>query len=190
MVERCEGIGYAWAWKGGYNDNLAPMAGAGFIWKRGECYCWDEFAQNWFVTPCPAPESGCCEALLSANSFGPVASEPFATAGTRSSGTMQRGDARRRPGRKTLVLPITVNAPVGATVMALEYSVPRGWEVLRISDEGQWDAVHRKVKWGPFFEDLSRTVTFTARALRRPAPIDGFHGTVSIDGINELIGRE
>ncbi len=189
-VELCEVIGYACAWKRGCNDNLASMVRAAFIWKRGECYCRDDIALNWFPTPCPAPVAGCCPADPSAIAFDPVASEPFATAGIRSSGTMQRGEARRRPGKKTLVLPITVSAPVGASVMALEYSVPRGWKVLAISDEGQWDGVHRKVKWGPFFTDLSRTVTFTARALRRPAPIEGFWGTVSIDGINERIVPE
>jgi len=189
-VELCEVIGYACAWKRGCNDNLAPMVRAGFIWKRGECYCWDDIARNWFPTPCPAPASGFCPADASALSFAPVASEPFAAAAIQSSSGMQRGEARRRPGKKTLVMPITVSAPAGASVMALEYSVPGGWEVLTISDAGQWDPIHRKVKWGPFFEDLSRTVTLEVRSLARPAPFEGFWGTVSIDGINQRIGPE
>ena len=42
MVELGEIIGYAWAW------------------KRGKCYCCDDIELNWFLTPCPAPASGCC----------------------------------------------------------------------------------------------------------------------------------
>ncbi len=59
-IELCEMTGYACAWKKGCNDNLTEMTRAAFIWKRGECYCWEEAQQDWFLTPCPAPLSGCC----------------------------------------------------------------------------------------------------------------------------------
>ncbi len=104
------------------------------------------------------------------------------------------GAANRRLDREfhggTVTIAITISAPVGASAMALEYEVPNGWEVLEASDGGQWDAVHRKVKWGPFFDDLSRELTFTVRPLMNGVSTDDFFGTVSIDGINRRIVQE
>jgi predicted esterase len=59
-IQMCEMIGYACAWKDGCNDDLAGMTRAAFIWKAGECYCWDSSEQTWMPTTCPAPPSGCC----------------------------------------------------------------------------------------------------------------------------------
>jgi len=92
-------------------------------------------------------------------------------------------------------VPITIEAPDGTAVMAVEYQVPKGWTVTAISDGGVWDDVHRKVKWGPFFENLSRTVTLTvsgATGNRRldDFSLDGFCGTVSFDGVNRPIAAE
>jgi hypothetical protein len=67
--------------------------------------------------------------------------------------------------------------------------------VTSISDDGSWDAAHRKIKWGPFFDDLSRTVMFQVRpvmgleggktrALRGGPRSIGLSGTVSFDGVN------
>jgi hypothetical protein len=85
--------------------------------------------------------------------------------------------------------------------MALEMGLPLGWVLDGISDGGKWDALHRKVKWGPFMDNLSRTVTFTARrrttlpiakarAVRGAQRREGFSGTVSFDGVNYPIAVE
>ena len=82
--------------------------------------------------------------------------------------------------------------------MALEVYIPRGWQVTTVSEAGAWDASHHKIKWGPFFEDASRTVTFTVRrSLRDVTPTHtklsreprerGFAATVSLDGANQPI---
>ncbi len=83
-------------------------------------------------------------------------------------------------GRRTLTVSITVEGLLGASAVSVAYGIPEGWEVLDISDAGQWDAIHRKVKWGPFLDNLSRTVTFTARALTEDARMDGFSGIVPV----------
>jgi hypothetical protein len=67
-------------------------------------------------------------------------------------------------GTRLLEVPITVKAPPGTSAMALDCAVPLGWRVIGVSDGGVWDKLHGKVKWGPFMDDLSRTVSFTARA--------------------------
>jgi hypothetical protein len=94
---------------------------------------------------------------------------------------------------------VTIDAPTTASAVALEVVVPAGWTVTTISDGGLWDEAHRKVKWGPFFESLSRTVTFEVSPIGPPRgvktgrlrgfePLSRISGTVSFDGVNESIG--
>ena len=87
--------------------------------------------------------------------------------------------------------------------MALELNMPQGWAVKTISDDGNWDEVNQKVKWGPYFDPLSRTITVTLtrstprdrtamdRGLGTPRPERplwrGFIGTVSFDGLTQPI---
>ena len=63
---------------------------------------------------------------------------------------------------------------------------------------GAWDGKYRKVKWGPFFSELTRTLTVTVqrpnvrstvklRRRLRVERLDGFSGTVSFDGVNRAI---
>jgi hypothetical protein len=191
-------IGYACAWLAGCNDDLAGMARAAYLWKNGECYCWDEVQENWFPTSCPPPDSGYCAAASPPQALsGQVALARVVASATAK--TSVRSIRSRRVGTTQEVkMPITIEAPEGTSVMALEIEVPSGWKVVDISDAGQWDEAHRKVKWGLFFDDLSRTVTFTARRsvdkvstkLRRltdEAGVVGFLGRVSFDGVNHPI---
>jgi hypothetical protein len=95
-------------------------------------------------------------------------------------------------------IPISVEAPPGTTAMALEVELPRGWAVIDVSDGGRWDEAHNKVKWGPYFDALSRTVTFEARRMVPPRSVrftrlvpigrsTDLTGTVSFDGVNQPI---
>ena len=80
----------------------------------------------------------------------------------------------------------------------MEVVVPTGWRITDISDDGTWDGMYGKIKWGPYLNDLSRTFTFmvsTPRAKgtnpnrggRKSPPTERFLGTVSFDGINQPI---
>ena len=66
--------------------------------------------------------------------------------------------------------------------MGLEYQIPMGWKVTAISHGGAWDQRHRKVKWGPFFENLSRTVSLTVTWPAEKLKTDGLTGAVT-DGV-------
>ncbi len=198
QVSLCELITYACAWKAGCNDDMAGMARAAFVWRNGECYCWDEAGQNWFPTTCPAPPSGACGSPLAAN---PIPGEGTAMFDWRTS--TPSGESATRGGRSGLRREVTVSvsivAPPGTTAMALDMEIPRGWQVKASSDDGDWDATHRKIKWGPFFDDLTRTITFKLGAtaskgtvsprseLATKPRLDGLTGTVSFDGVNEPI---
>lgn len=194
-ITLCELVGHACAWLRGCNDDLAGLTRGAYIWRHGECYCWHEVEQNWFPTDCPPPSSGLCGGAalgLGDGEIGPP--DPgHAVAYLRSS----RVDSRHSRAKEMKAL-IVIDAPGQTSAMALDFVLPTGWELTSISDGGQWDETHRKVKWGPFYDDLSRRITFNARrtggSVISPTRVsagernDGrFSGTVSFDGLNQPI---
>ena len=194
-ISMCELIGYACAWLLGCNDDLAGMTRAAYIWRNGECYCWDAGEANWFPSSCPSSAPWCCDGT----DPGGNASQPASTTALGGASASIRSVSKSRTSRvRELKVPITIEAPAGASAVALELHVPRGWNVTAISDGGGWDESSRKVKWGPFMDDLSRTVTFKATRTggamspktdlatdaTRPTR---FRGTVSFDGVNQPI---
>ena len=192
QVEICELASYACRWRSGCNADGAGAIMAATIWTSTECYC--TAADYWESASCPPPTSLRCEtrgrrgeaengsATRSADSGGATARMLFMP------GTEQR-ESRRAEVR------ITTKAPEEALVMGLEYQIPMGWKVTAISHGGAWDHRHRKVKWGPFFENLSRTVSLTvtwpADKLKTDgltgAVTDGFAGVVWFDGVGYRI---
>jgi len=196
-ITLCELVGYACAWMHGCNDNLAGLVRAAYIWMHGECYCWDDAGGNWFPTRCPPPPSGCCPVTTTGANSGYGAEARLTNPGHAIAHVDYNRDTRKGVVRE-LEVPITIEAPAGTSAAALDFKIPKGWEVISISDDGEWDEFNRKVKWGPFFEDLSRTVTFkvrrladtgrlAARGLKTRVHPDSFTGTVSFDGVNHTI---
>lgn len=199
QITVCELTGYACAWKRGCNDDITGVARAAFVWRNGECYCWDDTQQNWFPTPCSPDAFGCCNS----SSIGAIID--YDTPARASISVSENNFPRIQPVHRNrykmipeLNVPISIEAPEGSTVMALEVKVPKGIRVTEISDGGEWDEIHRKIKWGPFFEKLSRTISFkisaamskiiakTNRTMDR-LRMAGFSGTVSFDGLNHPI---
>lgn len=104
---------------------------------------------------------------------------------------------------RTLTLPVRAGVPFAVTnrvsagdevlVYAVEETVPPGWSVGKISFSGFIDLAHGKIKWGPFFDRESRSLTYE---LIAPAETTGsvalvgiasFNGdTVAIQGITQL----
>jgi hypothetical protein len=187
-VTLCEVIGYACSWIRGCNDDLSGMTRAAYVWRSGECYCWDDGQQKWSPTSCPAPESGCCPA----SNGGAAADDSIIPIEVPSTITVLHKISVR-----TWNIPVTVEPPIGTSAVAFEVQLPAGWVVTTISDDGAWDNVHRKIKWGPFFDDSARTVTFQVRPAVEPGGktrtmrggprLRGVSGTVSFDGVNHPI---
>ncbi|MFQ5589840.1 MAG: Kazal-type serine protease inhibitor family protein, partial [Phycisphaerae bacterium] len=195
-VSMCELVGYACAWMTGCNDDLAGMTRTAYVWRSGECYCWDDGQGNWFPSSCTDNASSvCCPGGPPGSSGAGIS--PGVTLGSaiaevrplRTGRDIASGDVR---------VPITIEAPAGTKAVGVECLVPAGWEITAITDGGVWDASHRKVKWGPFLDNLSRTVSFKAhrtfetataktRRLRDRGGLSGFTGTVSFDGVNQAI---
>lgn len=196
-ISLCEMTGYACAWKAGCHDDLAGMTRAAFVWRNGECYCWAEPQPNWFATSCPPPPTGMCRSQRGIDSSDTAA--PVADSGAQAIAVAAVA-AHKEPLTRVreLTIPITIDAPTDASAMAVECAVPKGWEITAMSEDGQWDAVHRKVKWGPYFQTLSRTVSLTARytgktgvrSIRSPRDRHtsrDFSVTVSFDGVNSSL---
>lgn len=194
-ISLCELIGYACAWLTGCHDDLAGMTRAAFVWRSGECYCWDDLERNWFPTACPAANSGCCgDANGLRPALGGSATNRVAAIG-RGATDSGRGSKSRGVMGRSITLGVDVVAPQDAMSMALEIAVPSGWEVTGISDGGSWDTAHGKVKWGPYTDSLPRALNFTVEpTMTRLIPATGrgsyatqFPGTVSFDGINQRV---
>ena len=197
-VEMCEAIGYACAWKAGCNDKLAEMTRAAYIWVSGEYYCFDEIEGDWFPAEEPPNGCGCCTVSTVTTVFAGYGDPVDETQGGATIEWTPAPSAKRG-NRYYRDVFVTVTAPEGTLAVALEIAIPKGSIVADISDGGVIDEVHRKVKWGPFFDDLSRTVGFSIRvpwsrekarsltdSVRSAQPIE-LTGTVSFDGVNQPI---
>ena len=84
-----------------------------------------------------------------------------------------------------LTVSIEIVAPPSpdTEVVGIEDVPPSGWtDVSNISDGGVYDSDNEKVKWPPFFDNFSRTVSYD---ITPPGWAEGeqcFTGYVSIDG--------
>ena len=191
-VGMCEVTSYACAWRHGCNDDLAGMTRAAFVWRNGECYCWDAVRGNWFPTGCPGPASGLCGPTDGMTaSVAPMETQVSASGhpvGLQS--TRMAGAERHR----TYTVTVPMEVPSGTAAVALKLHIPSGWTVVGVSDGGRWDSHVREIKWGPFVESLNRTVEFSIqRSMRRIelTPEAGgsswgrsFVGMISFDGVN------
>ncbi len=88
-----------------------------------------------------------------------------------------------------LTVAISVTPPVGTIAYGIEDATPSGWTIVsNIDNGGTWDAIHKKVKWGPYFTDEPLTLHYI---LTPPVPVTGgtpcFRGVISIDGNNQSV---
>lgn len=84
---------------------------------------------------------------------------------------------------------ITLEARPGGLVKvyAAEDRPPEGWQILNISHHGVFDTVMRKVKFGPFFDNQPRYLTYVALPPLGFVGVGRFVGMASADGSNSPI---
>lgn len=87
------------------------------------------------------------------------------------------------PGYPTAVS-VQVNPAPGVLAWAVEDSPPAGWTVDAISDAGFFDAINGKVKWGPFFDETPRVLSYNATPPAGESGAKSFTGRASFDGTN------
>jgi hypothetical protein len=90
------------------------------------------------------------------------------------------------PGQ-ALEVALQVVASSGVRAFAVEESIPSGWRVESMSHGGQFDSVNRQAKWGPFFDNVTRTLRYQ---LIPPADARGsvtLAGNASFDGVSTSV---
>ena len=88
----------------------------------------------------------------------------------------------------TVVITVT---PGGTTQSyRVEDVPPNGWSATDINENGQWDSVNKKVKWGPFFDASNRTLSYKATPPGWETGTNTFSGTATFDESNVLIGGD
>jgi len=178
---------YGAAWKSGATWPLAPnpipasyLARAINLWLDGEWYDYSPAITNapfWWVTPTNPPPSGTV----------PPAIVPGASA-TNGTATVTL------PKLFTSGTTVTVSCEVAPTTNVLVYAVedqpPTGWPVSSISEGGSFDSRRGKVKWGPFFDSFSRTLTYGLMPPADASNVVRFVGGAAFDGLTaDLAGR-
>jgi hypothetical protein len=77
---------------------------------------------------------------------------------------------------------ISVTLDASTQVYAVQDAPPSGWTVSNISSGGSFDAVNKVVKFGPFFDNTARTLSYTATPPAGSSGSGSFGGVASFDG--------
>jgi len=78
---------------------------------------------------------------------------------------------------------ITVTPASNVGVYAVEDQIPNGWAASNFNNNGGvFDSINNAVKWGPFFDNLPRTMTYQVTPDSTSTGVVTFSGTASFDG--------
>jgi hypothetical protein len=72
-------------------------------------------------------------------------------------------------------------AATNTSAYAVEDTLPAGWTATNINDDGTFDAANGAVRWGPFFDNLTRALSYTAVPPALAYGVAAFTGTASFD---------
>ena len=167
---------YGLAWKKGVTWPIGPnpipidyVTRAGALWKDGESYQLDPSqgpAPRWWVNTASAGRLS-LQALRGG-----------------SSGTSSVNSALPRlfvPG-EAIRVQISVRPASSVSAYAVEETIPPGWTVINITESGTLDPVNNQVKWGPYFDNSARELSYDVTpSVDTPESVE-FVGTASFDG--------
>jgi hypothetical protein len=77
---------------------------------------------------------------------------------------------------------LVVSPPAGTPAYMVEEFLPAGFSPLNISASGSWVATNRTISWGPYWDGLARSFSYTL------VPPSGFSGTAALSGQALLFG--
>jgi hypothetical protein len=192
---------YALAWKTGQPWATGPadipvdfVARAGYLWKNGERYLMNTNALDagppvWWTNVVD-------EAALSLASKDAVPETGAASGNKTSVRKSELPNAVELPVVGRLVRTLAAvdgngsekNASIeiqpGADISAygLEETIPVGWTVAGISDQGIFDPADRKIRWGLFLDDRLRSVNYRLRATGGGTASARLEGLGAFDG--------
>lgn len=89
-----------------------------------------------------------------------------------------------------LLVSLRATPPVGLGYYIVEDTPPSNWQVTNPDNGGFFDAAARKVRFGPFFDDQQRTLTYAVTAPSGETGTRLFTGTSTADDIPGVIGGD
>jgi hypothetical protein len=184
---------YAACWRSGCVWPMPPsvvqieaVTRIGFLWRQGESYHYDPLSSYpvcWQPGSAVAP-AGTAETGRPATRVNP-ASRSLAAANDGPAATRSITSDPGGPGRYRVTISITL-PPAGA-VWAVEDLVPNGWVVQDVNEQGGFESVGGKVKWGPFFDNQARELEYAVTRPENAPDTTSFAGVLSVDGQNVAI---
>ncbi|MCL5099412.1 MAG: hypothetical protein M1608_18140 [Candidatus Omnitrophica bacterium] len=202
---------FALAWKTGQpwpeeptNIPLDYVTRAGYLWKNGEHYLQDLVMASspplwWTNIVSSAPLNSVGQALPSLSAF----SLNRSSAGSTPTALVAQPPLRHpdtsnqvncslppvfNPGEPVRIT-LAMQPESGATAYGLEAQVPFDWQIMAISDDGQFDATNQKIKWGLFFDPAGTTVSCELIPTATEDEVS-FTGTGSFDGVSAPIAGQ
>ncbi len=91
------------------------------------------------------------------------------------------------PGENQVVT-LKVTPPAGTTVYSVQDGPPAGWTLGQISDNGELDSANWLVKFGPFFDDAPRVLTYEIAPPLNQTGVVGFSGWATADVWENSVG--
>ncbi len=91
------------------------------------------------------------------------------------------------PGGSTYEVMLYAHPQPGVRAFAVEDHPPTGWIVSAISDGGMFDPATGKVKFGPFFDGIWRTLSYEVSPVPGATNAQCFTGSGSADGVDSPI---
>jgi hypothetical protein len=83
---------------------------------------------------------------------------------------------------------ITAAPDAAVSAYAIQDTPPTGWQVSTINNSGGWDSINHIVKWGPFFDNTQRVLSYQATPPSNQTGLVTFSGIFSVDGTGLAIG--
>lgn len=161
-------------WPSGWNP-VKPS----FVTKAGQI--WATYTGYHFV-------AGTCPACWVVNPAGIASAEAANLAA--SAGPLTRTTPPIYKKGVAMDVSLLVTPPAGKKVYLVEERTPAGWVVSNIGNSGNFDAINKVIKWGPFKYQSSmpsRTLTYTVMPPDDASGEKTFMGLASFDGVDVLV---
>ncbi|MBI2925491.1 MAG: hypothetical protein HYY24_07285 [Verrucomicrobia bacterium] len=187
---------YASAWRNGTEWPVPPnpipisyVTRAGALWRGGEAYTFDPSAGPpplcWVNAPRVGPESvGDVGAALA---LGSEEAEELKAAVRAAVGAATREFTAGTDATVGLTVTIRVAPATGVLSYAVEDVLPAGWAAFDVDTDGAFEARSGRIKWGPFFDDTPRVLTYRVTPSLKRNSCAKFGATASFDGIDVAI---
>ncbi|MCI0536033.1 MAG: hypothetical protein L0Z50_12480 [Verrucomicrobiales bacterium] len=159
---------------------------AGFLWKNGEGYRFDQNAASeppgvWVpATMALASQSNARDSVPRTRLMAQSKPAPEGAEATEQEGA-RREMPRSYQASQTFSVTVMVRPAPKTSVYAVQENVPDGWQVSEVSEAGQFDQPAGTVRWGLFFDDQARTLTYRITPTDEAARVV-FEGVASFDG--------